>query len=73
MYKRIVVVPLLFILMLLSSCTRIHISNDKETKIARTRLIQHNTTYTDVLGALGPPAKVTALPSGFAFLYESHR
>ena len=55
----------------MSSCTRIHISNDKEIDAARTHLIQHNTTYADVLVALGPPAKVTALPSGFAFLYES--
>ena len=63
--------PLLFILILISSCTRIHISNDKEIDAARTYTIQHNATYADVLVALGPPAKVTALPSGFAFLYES--
>ena len=60
-----------FILPLISSCTRIHISNDKAIDAARTHLIQHTTPYADVLVALGPPAKVTALPSGFAFLYES--
>jgi hypothetical protein len=48
-----------------------HISNDKEIDVARTRAIQHNTPYADVLVALGPPTKLTALPSGFAFLYES--
>jgi hypothetical protein len=71
MYKYVLVILLPFMLMLISSCTRIHISNDKEIDAARTHLIQHNTTYADVLAALGPPAKVTALPSGFAFLYES--
>jgi hypothetical protein len=71
MYKYVLVILLPFMLMLISSCTRIHISNDKEIDAARTHLIQHNTTYADVLVALGPPAKVTALPSGFAFLYES--
>jgi hypothetical protein len=71
MCQYIFVVLLPFALMLISSCTRIHISNDKEIDAARTHLIQHNTTYADVLVALGPPAKVTALPSGFAFLYES--
>jgi hypothetical protein len=70
MCQHIFVVLLPFFLILISSCTRIHISNDKEIDTARTRLIQHNTTYADVLVALGPPAKVTALPSGFAFLYE---
>jgi hypothetical protein len=71
MYQYILVILLPFMLILISSCTRIHISNDKEIDAARTHLIQHNTTYADVLVALGPPAKVTALPSGFAFLYES--
>src|SRR5215475_2911269 len=71
MYHNIFLVSLTLILILISSCTRIHISNDKEIDAARTRTIQHNTPYTDVLAALGPPAKVTALPSGFAFLYES--
>jgi hypothetical protein len=65
------VVLLPFIFIFISSCTRIHISNDQAIDAARTHLIHHNTTYADVLGALGPPAKVTALPSGFAFLYES--
>jgi hypothetical protein len=70
--RRYVIVALLpSILILSSSCTRIHISNDQAIDTARTHLIQHNTTYADVLVALGPPAKVTALPSGFAFLYES--
>ena len=68
-YRFVILFPFIFILF--SSCTRIHISNDKEIDAARTHLIQHNTTYADVLVALGPPAKVTALPSGFAFLYES--
>jgi hypothetical protein len=68
-YRFVILFPFIFILF--SSCTRIHISNDKEIDTARTHLIQPNTTYADVLGALGPPAKVTALPSGFAFLYES--
>jgi hypothetical protein len=71
MYHNILLASLLFILTLISSCTRVHINNDKEIDAARTRTIQHNTPYTDVLAALGPPAKVTALPSGFAFLYES--
>ena len=71
MYQYIFVSLLSFILIVISSCTRIHISNDQEIDVARTRTIQHNTTYADVLLALGPPAKVTALPSGFAFLYES--
>src|SRR5262245_33445579 len=71
MYHNIFLASLIFILILISSCTRIHISNDKEIDAARTRTIQPNTPYADVLVALGPPAKVTALPSGFAFLYES--
>jgi hypothetical protein len=71
MYHNIFVVPFLFMLIFLSSCTRTHIRNDKEIDTARTRAIQHNTPYADVLVALGPPAKLTALPAGFAFLYES--
>jgi hypothetical protein len=71
MRHNIFLVSLLFVLILISSCTRIHISNDNEIDAAKTRTIQHNTPYADVLVALGPPAKVTALPSGFAFLYES--
>jgi hypothetical protein len=70
-YQSIFLASLLFILIFTSSCTRMHISNDKEIDAARTHAIQHNTPYTDVLVALGPPAKLTALPSGFAFLYES--
>jgi hypothetical protein len=70
MYQCVLVILLPFMLILISSCTRIHISNDKEIDAARTHLIQHNTTYADVLVALGPPAKVTALPSGFAFLLK---
>jgi hypothetical protein len=70
MYSTIFLVPCIFIFMLTASCTRIHISNDTEIDAAQTRTIQHNTSYADVLKALGPPAKVTALPSGFAFLYE---
>jgi hypothetical protein len=71
MYHNIFTTSLLFILIFMFSCTRIHISNDKEIDAARTRAIQRNTPYADVLVALGPPAKLTALPSGFAFLYES--
>ena len=71
MCHHIFLVSLTCICIFISSCTRIHISNDKEIDGARTRTIQHNTPYADVLVALGPPAKVTALPSGFAFLYES--
>jgi outer membrane protein assembly factor BamE (lipoprotein component of BamABCDE complex) len=37
----------------------------------RTPTIQYDTPYAEVLAALDPPAKLTALPSGFAFLYES--
>ena len=58
-------------LLCISSCTRTHIHNDKDIDVARTHTIQHNTLYADVLAKLGPPAKLTALPSGFAFLYES--
>jgi hypothetical protein len=61
----------LFSLLFISSCTRTYIRNDKEIDAARTHAIQHNTPYADVLVALGPPTKLTALPSGFAFLYES--
>ena len=57
MQQYIFVVLLPPILILISSCTRIHISNDKEIDAARTHLIQYNTTYADVLVALGPPAK----------------
>ena len=71
MYHNIFLASLIFILIFIASCTRIHIRNDKEIDAARTYTIQHNATYADVLVALGPPAKVTALPSGFAFLYES--
>ena len=48
MYHNIFLVSLIFILILMSSCTRIHISNDKEIDAARTRTIQHNTPYADV-------------------------
>jgi hypothetical protein len=64
-------VSLLFMLIFISSCTRMHIRNDKEIDTARTHAIQPNTPYADVLAALGPPEKLTVLPSGFAFLYES--
>jgi hypothetical protein len=70
-YHNIFLVSLLFILIFISSCTRTHIRNDKDIDVARTRTIQHNTPYADVLATLGPPTKLTALPSGFAFLYES--
>src|SRR5262245_61835236 len=71
MHQQRLVVLWPFMLLFISSCTRIHISNDQAIDEARTHLIQHNTSYADLLVALGPPAKVTALPSGFAFLYES--
>jgi hypothetical protein len=70
-YHNIFLVSFLVILLCISSCTRTHISNDKEIDIAKTQAIQHNTPYADVLAALGPPTKLTALPAGFAFLYES--
>jgi hypothetical protein len=71
MHHNIFFVSLLFILLFISSCTRTYIRNDKEIDTAKTHAIQHNTSYADVLAVLGPPAKLTALPSGFAFLYES--
>ena len=61
-------VPGIVLLLCTTSCTRIHISNDTAIDAARTRTIQHHTSYADVLQALGPPAKVTALPAGFACL-----
>jgi hypothetical protein len=70
-YHHIFLASFLFILLFISSCTRTHIRNDKEIDTAKTHAIQHNTPYADVLDALGPPTKLTALPSGFAFLYES--
>jgi hypothetical protein len=70
-YHNIFLASLLIILLFISSCTRMHIRNDKEIDVARTHAIQPNTPYADVLAALGPPAKLTTLPSGFAFLYES--
>ena len=71
MYYNILLVLFISALILTVSCTRIHISNDTAIDAVSTRTIQHNTSYADVLVALGPPAKVTALPAGFAFLYES--
>jgi hypothetical protein len=55
---------------LLASCTRtvIHIGNDIE--FPNTQHLRPHTHYADVLARLGPPAKLTALPDGFAFLYE---
>jgi hypothetical protein len=70
-YHNIFLVSLLFILLCVSSCTRTYIRNDKDLDVARTHTIQHDTPYADVLATLGPPTKLTALPSGFAFLYES--
>jgi hypothetical protein len=61
----------LLLMLCISSCTRIRVSVDKEIDTARTHTIQQNTHYSGVLAALGPPAKLTALPVGFAFLYES--
>jgi hypothetical protein len=72
MYHNICLYSLFFILISLSlSCTRAHLSIDKEIDTANIHTIQQNTPYADVLAALGPPAKLTALPAGFAFLYES--
>ena len=72
MKHNICLTPWFFLLMLgISSCTRIHLSVGKEIDAARTHTIQQNTHYSGVLAALGPPAKLTALPAGFAFLYES--
>jgi hypothetical protein len=56
---------------LILSCTKVHLRVDKEVPAASIQAVQQNTQYADVLAALGPPAKLTALPSGFAFLYES--
>jgi len=56
---------------LMMSCTRVHLSVDKEIDSASIHTIQQNTPYADVLAVLGPPTKLTALSSGFAFLYES--
>jgi hypothetical protein len=72
MHHHIFVTLLLFILIsFMVSCTRMHLSVDKALDSARIHTIQQNTPYADVLAVLGPPAKLTALPSGFAFLYES--
>jgi hypothetical protein len=57
--------------MIISSCTSIRIHNDKEIDTVSTRTIQPDLPYAEVLAALGPPTKLTALPAGFAFLYES--
>jgi hypothetical protein len=70
MHQRAFVVSFPVVLLLLSSCTRIHLNNDHAIDAARTHLIHHHTPYADVLAALGPPTKVTVLPSGFAFFYE---
>jgi hypothetical protein len=55
---------------LLSSCTRKAIHIDHDIELSKTQRMPLHTPYADVLARLGPPAKVTALPDGFAFLYE---
>jgi hypothetical protein len=69
--RRVSLGSLLVVLASLSSCTILHINNDKSIDAERARGIHDGTTYAEVLVALGPPGKVTALPSGFAFLYEN--
>jgi len=69
-HSRFLILAIAILACLLSSCARtvIHIDNDIE--LPKTQRMHPHTHYADVLAALGPPAKLTALPAGFAFLYE---
>jgi len=74
-HKRLIWVSAsLFILMvILSGCTSIskQIGQELESTPTDLNLKIYTTHFHDILDSIGPPTKITALPEGFVFLYES--
>lgn len=64
-------ISLLLMAVLCSSCTVLHKEVGRPLDMESIHYDVGRTHYHAVLDALGPPARMTALPSGFAFLYES--
>ncbi len=56
---------------LMSGCTSIHKHVGKELDLEPLGYVSGETHFHEVLDQLGPPVLMTALPGGFAFLYES--
>lgn len=53
-----------------TACTVIHKKIDTPLDLSQTTLQGRETHFSSILDQLGPPAKVSALPSGMVFLYE---
>lgn len=57
--------------LLLSGCTMIYTRVDAPLTEQAVQAAGHCCHYEDLLDVLGPPSRMTALPGGFAFLYEA--
>ena len=62
---------LLLLFLLMAGCTSISRQIDREAVPTTPDLQISHTHFYDILDHLGPPAQITALPGGFAFIYES--
>jgi hypothetical protein len=58
-------------MMLAGGCTSLHKQIDPALELDACRYESRQTHYYQVLDELGPPTRLTALPGGFAFIYES--
>jgi hypothetical protein len=56
---------------LLAGCSTLYKQVDPEVSLDDCRVDPGTTHYHQVLDELGPPTRLTALPDGFAFIYES--
>jgi hypothetical protein len=59
-----------FAILAVGGCTIIHKDIDTPLDLSQSILQEENTHFSSILDQLGPPAKISALPNGMAFLYE---
>jgi hypothetical protein len=59
------------VVVLCGGCTLINTSIDEPVDVGRARLEDGRTHYSMVLAQFGPPARISDLPGGHAFLYEN--
>lgn len=57
--------------LMLAGCSSLHRTVDPGITLAQCQFEVLHTHYHDVLDELGPPARLSAIPGGFAFIYEA--
>ncbi|MEA2068074.1 MAG: hypothetical protein U9P12_02625 [Verrucomicrobiota bacterium] len=71
MKRPINIAPILFVCLFLMGCSTLHRDVDPGIALEQCGFEPNVAHYHEVLDELGPPARLTAMPGGFAFIYEA--